>query len=498
MAVPYSPISHFPEEEAKRPLVYREDVLSNPTGTIESILNAFNADKEQSTGEKRHLFGFDISGKRHDSMYAILQDYASTDAESRLKTTKGEITHPRDPHNKWKPANHLDLSVQRSFTKWLKCNISNFLKNRSVWSPFVGPHRFLYSFGPRGSGRSTVVTNFCATQHVNLYYIVNSFFEDKQIIRIVEYAKTRQPCVVYFDGAHHIMRDPHALEHLNAAMRRYLDPISDNVWIVMSSYVQPTVSFDAGKNITKYMLRHGSVVYTPALANNVEIRELVDLFLYRITTIFGFANSNSEWATVIRSLISKSKYHTAQEILEFIRMVFRTHWLKLSKLDDPSTMGKYPSTAVFTKHLESLPREHGTPRLTSLRNPESEYEAYTQEWTRFCAFYNFKVGYVGDQKSEKRQRTTEPPRDRERERQEARQHRENFEREMNYTPPRTDYSVASPSRHCTSYVPDDGHDYYQPLQRQPLRSVPSSSRTTDYPPMPNRSEESAYIPRRKR
>lgn len=328
-----------------------------------------------------------------DALYTVIQDYASVDASSRLMTREGQITHPRDDSIKWSPSKCTHLSTLDPFNVWLKTNISNYMATRNMWK-CVGPNRFLYSYGPRGSGRSTAIASFCAVNKINLHYIRNEFYKPGQLMKIFEYAKTKQPCVVYFDGADRLAKKPAALEHMYAAMSLHLNSVTSNVWVVMSTAVSPVEALAAGTRISEHVVEHGTAVSTPALCSTREIRELLDVFFLRLTQTEGFCDMEGSWVKVIQSIVNKSVYHTPNEIMMFLSAIFRDHLSKISEtyVEEGRTSGSLtvPSIFDFDNHMKNLPRENNKPRLTSFRCPERDFTVHVEQWNMYTKLHNLR------------------------------------------------------------------------------------------------------------
>ncbi len=491
-----------PNTRTKRPVIHRDELKSNPAKALESLIEAIGSSSSSSSSlsKERHLFGFDISDKRSDARYAVFQDYASADVVPRLRSESGVISHPRDEDNKWNSRMHIQLSSLASFTAWLRSHVASYLKHKSMFRKALGPQRLLYSFGPRGAGRSSVVTSFCSNNSINLYYIRNDFFEGDQVLKILEFAKANQPCVVYFDGAHHIVGRQDHLEYLHAAMRNVLNPVVDDVWIVLSSKLQPLEVFPRRSNIASYLTNYGKVVYTPALTNRTEIRDLVDIFMERLAGVKTFCAQRGDWEGVINKLLSQSVYHTPKELYNFLTQIVRDHLIYISEFEDRRESSPCPSWRLFLRHLENCPRENSHSCLATMRDmPEREHLEMNRVWRDYCA----SSGVLSDTDDRHDERNTHVQR--ERERDDTRRQREELEQRVATAPHHGYHEFERPvaKRYNRNHLDDKSQRHHQ--QSYPsVRSTPhqppryESGSPTRYEGGEDDDEEAVYISKRSR
>jgi hypothetical protein len=432
------------------------------------------------------ILDFQISRKRDDHEYAEWQDYASADTATRL-VPGGCVTHPRDTHNKWKLKEQLHIPVLDTFNEWLDDNVKGYLKTKKSWGSFVGPNRFLFSYGPRGAGRSSAVTTFCAENNINLYYIKNSFYESGQMLKIFKFAQEHQPCIVYFDGAHHIMSNAVALEYLTAAIRHRLNFVTDNVWTVLSSHAAPTVAFPYGTNVRKLLHDSGNVVSTPALTDNSVLQSVVAHLLWRLSGCNDLRAQDEAWTSVLGKMALRAQYHTAGEIHTFLVGVFRAHLSGLlqRRVDRQSIVDgfsdKCPSPEMFHKYMDNCSNEKGELRLSSLRNPKTEFYEHDREWRSFCQVNNIQI----DQRPQDKRQRLSGSSDIQRQRIDAREYRDRLEQEASSILPFSYSLPASPVGRCTSFI-DDGDSLADPtpLGRLSTRQSVATSRQVYLPPPP--------------
>ncbi|OQW70848.1 MAG: hypothetical protein BVN35_17705 [Proteobacteria bacterium ST_bin11] len=449
-------------------------------------------------------------GIRPDAMYSVIQDYAKADASTSLMNRNGEITHPRDESIRWVPSQRVHLSALDTFNNWLTTNVANYLSTRNIWKS-IGPNRFLYSFGPRGSGRSSAVASFCSTNKINLHYIRNEFYKPGELLQIFEYAKVKQPCIVYFNDADRITGNSKAMEYLSAAMKLHLNNVTSNVWVILSSRVAPLKAFALNSPMGDYFTTYGSAVSTPSLCNAKEIRDLLNVFFMRLVQVEDFCDIEGPWMAIINSLINKSMYHTAGEIMVFLHSVFREHLLKVSRdyvesirsqassssssVATSSSSMTFPSVSDFEERLNNLSLENNVPRLTSLRKPEADFIKHEEKWRSFVKTYNLKCDDF--ERSPPSSSTIASPKD----------HHHSISSPQRDKRGRYHYDSDGdnydPKRHCpksTNYVPSV--PMYSPAydidesrsressrsrghQRQPdVLSVPPSSSIHHYPSLP--------------
>lgn len=255
----------------------------------------------------------------------------------------------------------VDIPAYAPIDTWFRNNVFSYLENKAFWSNHVPPQRFLYIYGPQGMGKATKISNICRIHKINFLFVRNNFDDPQTIIAAVNRAKQMSPCVLYFDAANSVVESH--MSTLQAAFFLYLNSSYDNVWTVVSAYVNPTLSYDRGFNekpenaslvasfesMCSLVKEHGSFISVPYIQSFETARSIVPRMIQNMVLNSAMAREmeTHEWVRVINRIANSSVLCTIKELYEFVKKAIQAHY----QSGAPSAL---PTARFFEDQLNTL------------------------------------------------------------------------------------------------------------------------------------------------
>lgn len=307
-------------------------------------------------------------------------------------TTDAQVVHPRDGVQKWTAGERRIYSHLSSMKQWLDANVKAYMRTSTYWQPEIYPRRILYAYGMRGSGRLTLLTDFCAQNRVNLLVAWISVHTKDMLFSVYEKAATMTPCIVYINNATSIFSTPAYTNELIAAHTKCIDSLATNVWTVLAGSFAPKqlrISQQGPHPIHAMLLEpYGDTVHVPCISDLGEASQIAVEFVRDIaqsSDIIPRDYARTSWGSVVDHLARAFIFHTMQEMRRFVRGVFARHNTRCAINDEPISL---PTSSTFNEALQQLVRTETCGQLHYKLFERNSYQAHARQLEAWCAYTN--------------------------------------------------------------------------------------------------------------
>lgn len=357
--------------------------------TSEGMIDEFLKTSTPSVTHRRVT----ISGRLSDPTGDIVtQKYAEQTMDA---------THPRNSANTWKAGTRQMFNHTKSMRTWLDKHIRMYMATRLHWQGEIFPQRALYCYGTRGNGRAMCVTNFCATNKINLLFVKHNTHTKDVFFSVFEKAKSMQPCIVYFNNATTIFSNPEYTKELMSAYSNIIDSSALDVWSVFAGSFPPdrllAHSRHSAHRAYKLFEQQGDIVHVPCISTLREAEQVTIEFLHELSQNADFPPSRgmtSAWHSIIDKLSSAFLFNTMYEIRNFLHNVFRDHNINTAGSLSADRCWE-PHETSFISDLAKFPVVQSSSqsyrRLCRTRDSYAEHTAQNKTWSEYAAIINVSV-----------------------------------------------------------------------------------------------------------
>lgn len=308
------------------------------------------------------------------------------------ETSDGQVVHPRDGVQRWTAGGRRIYSHVQHMHRWLDVNVGSYLRTQAHWQSEVYPRRFLYAYGMRGSGRLTLLADYCCRNRVNLLVAWISQHSKDMLFSIYEKAASMEPCVLYINNATSIFSTPAHTNELIAAHSKCIDSLATNVWTVLAGSFAPKMLkvYQQGPHPIYTMLiePYGDVVYVPCVSNISEAAHVAVDFIREITQYEDIVPRDyvhTTWGPVIDHMARAFLFHTMQEMRRFVRNIVAEHNSECAYKGEAIHM---PSAKTFSDALQKVVRVENGGQYHFKLFTRNSYQAHAHQLEAWHAFAN--------------------------------------------------------------------------------------------------------------
>lgn len=303
------------------------------------------------------------------------------------------VVHPRDGVQRWKAGERRIYSHLRDMQQWLEVNIAAYMNTAQHWQPEVYPRRFLYAHGMRGSGRLTLLADFCCKHRINLLVVRRNENTKDALFAVYEKAAQMEPCVVYINNATSILGSSTFTNELIAAYAKGVYALSMNVWTVLAGSFAPKsllvhTQQSAHPIFSKLLEPSGDIVHVPCVSDIDETSRMAIDFLREVAqddTIVPSDYRHTPWSGVVDHMARAFIFHTGQEMRRFIRDIFSRHNSRCASSGESISL---PSPGVFDAVLRRLVRVESCGQIhykLFSRNSYQDHARQLEGWQAYLA-----------------------------------------------------------------------------------------------------------------